>query len=166
METLLTWPSGPASNPANLSTTGSDSIHDLFIQLFRACIETQNSKSPIRFLSRYDKSAANIKESSIWTAIGQTPWSYPHSSWYHTYVDFPFRALEVTALLGEYSLVDKGTWWSVEPWIREKLMIFVRTLRSSGVYRGMLIDLAETGWRWRRWPIAESSSCIGFQRGR
>jgi hypothetical protein len=33
--------------------------------------------------------------------------------------------LEVAALLGEYSLVDKGTWWSVEPWIREKLMTFV-----------------------------------------
>jgi ABC-type tungstate transport system permease subunit len=131
MKTELTLNLGPKSNPANLSTTESDSIYDLFTQLFRACIETQNSKNPIRFLSRYDKSAANIKESSIWTAIGQTPWSYPPSTWYHTCVDFPFRALEVTALLGEYSLVDKGTWWSVEPWIREKLMIFVRTLFHS-----------------------------------
>jgi ABC-type tungstate transport system permease subunit len=131
MKTELTLNLGPKSNPANLSTTESDSIYDLFTQLVRACIETQNSKNPIRFLSRYDKSAANIKESSIWTAIGQTPWSYPPSTWYHTCVDFPFRALEVTALLGEYSLVDKGTWWSVEPWIREKLMIFVRTLFHS-----------------------------------
>ncbi|PMD44528.1 hypothetical protein L207DRAFT_483493 [Hyaloscypha variabilis F] len=115
---------GPKSNPANLPTSDSVSIYDLFTHLFCACIESQTSKSPIRFLSRYDKSAANIKESSLWTAIGQTPWSHPWSSWYHTYIDFPFRALEVAALLGEYSLVDKGTWWSVEPWVREKLMIF------------------------------------------
>jgi len=122
---------GPKSNPANLSTSGSATIYDLFTHLFCACIESQSPKSPIRFLSRYDKSAANIKESAIWTAIGQTPWSYPRSSWYHTFVDFPFRALEVAALLGEYSLVDKGTWWSVEPWVREKLTIFVWILKYS-----------------------------------
>ncbi|KAE9378272.1 hypothetical protein N431DRAFT_528464 [Stipitochalara longipes BDJ] len=115
---------GPTSNPANLPTSGSSSIYDLFTQLFRACISSQSSPTPIRFLSRYDKSAANIKESSLWTAIGQTPWSHPRSSWYHTYIEFPFRALEVAALLGEYSLVDKGTWWSVEPWVREKLVVF------------------------------------------
>jgi hypothetical protein len=38
---------------------------------------------------------------------------------------FPFCILEVTALLEEYSIVDKETGWSVEPWMRDKLTSFV-----------------------------------------
>jgi ABC-type tungstate transport system permease subunit len=87
---------------------------------------------PVRFLSRYDKSAANIKESNLWSAIGQTPWSYAYSNWYHRYVDFPFQALKVAAQLGEYTFVDRGTWFSVEPWIRAKMDVFVRS--SSGFF--------------------------------
>ncbi|MCJ1253207.1 hypothetical protein MMC24_001018 [Lignoscripta atroalba] len=115
---------GPKSNPAKLHADANTTIYDLFIQLFCAAIDTASSKDPIRFLSRYDKSAANIKESSIWTAIGQTPWSHPYSTWYHRSVDFPFKALKVAAQLDEYTLTDRGTWCSVEEWIREKMAVF------------------------------------------
>lgn len=114
---------GPKENPADLPLdTNNSTIYDLFSQLFMACVENPN----IRFLSRYDKSAANIKESSIWTTIGQTPWAHPYSSWYHRYVEFPFAALRAACALGEYTITDKGTWLSIEEEIREKMSIFVR----------------------------------------
>ncbi|KAK9357811.1 hypothetical protein V1504DRAFT_463197 [Lipomyces starkeyi] len=116
---------GPKHNPAKLVAGPDTTVYDLLSQLFIAAITTQTSKDPIRFLSRYDKSAANIKESNLWSAIGQTPWSYPYSHWYHRYVEFPFRALNVAAQLEEYTLTDRGTWYSSEPWIREKMTIFI-----------------------------------------
>jgi ABC-type tungstate transport system permease subunit len=117
--------SGPKTNPAKLSVSKTTTVYDLFTQLFCAAIETSASKSPVRFLSRYDKSAANIKESNLWSAVGQTPWSYPYSHWYHRYVEFPFKALEAAALLEEYSLTDRGTWFSVDQWVRDKMTVFV-----------------------------------------
>ncbi|TGO31802.1 hypothetical protein BHYA_0406g00050 [Botrytis hyacinthi] len=113
---------GPKQNPASLplDSTDDSTIFDLFGQLFMACVENPN----IRFLSRYDKSAANIKESSIWTAIGQTPWAHPYSSWYHRYIEFPFAALRAACALGEYTLTDKGTWLSIEEEIRDKMSVF------------------------------------------
>ncbi|KAB8302067.1 hypothetical protein EYC80_005518 [Monilinia laxa] len=112
---------GPKENSAGLPLdTNNLTIYDLFSQLFMACIENPN----IRFLSRYDKSAANIKESSIWTTIGQTPWAHPYSSWYHRYVEFPFAALRAACALGEYTITDKGTWLSIEEEVREKMSIF------------------------------------------
>lgn len=116
---------GPKSNEAKLEIDDQTTIYDLFSQLFRAAVETQTSKNRVRFLSRYDKSATNIKESSIWSAIGQTPWSHPYSKWYHRNVDFPFKTLEVAALLGEYTIIDRGTWLAVEDWIREKLTVYM-----------------------------------------
>lgn len=123
---------GPKTNPAKLplplnsqASSASPSVYDLFSQLFRAAVTTANDPHPVRFLSRYDKSAANIKESSLWASIGQTPWCYPYSTWYHRCVEFPFRALETAAKLGEYTLTDKGTWWSVERWIREGMEVFM-----------------------------------------
>lgn len=124
MVTLI-FEKGPKSNEAKLEIDDQTTIYDLFSQLFRAAVETQTSKNRVRFLSRYDKSATNIKESSIWSAIGQTPWSHPYSNWYHRNVDFPFKTLEVAALLGEYTLIDRGTWFAVEGWIREKLTVYV-----------------------------------------
>ena len=113
---------GPISNPAELSTDGKQSIHTLFTQLFRGAVESNNS---IKFLSRFDKSATNLKESSIWTAIGQVPWAYPYSFFYHVVSAFPFQALEAAAKLGEYHLVDWGTWNGVEQWVRDNMMIYV-----------------------------------------
>ncbi|KAL3426545.1 extracellular solute-binding protein family 1 [Phlyctema vagabunda] len=115
---------GPQNDPAKLSVEGELTIYEHFARLFQAAIETASSPSPVRFLSRYDKSAANIKESNLWSAIGQTPWSYPYSTWYHRYVDFPFAALKAAAQLGEYTITDRGTWLAVEPWIRERMEVF------------------------------------------
>lgn len=59
------------------------------------------------------------------TSIGQTPWSYPFSSFYHINPEFPYQALATAAKLQEYTLIDRGTWYGVEPWIREDMQIFV-----------------------------------------
>lgn len=124
---------GPKDNPADLSLDGKASIYQLFKQLFRAAIATSTSARPVRFLSRYDKSANNIKESAIWAAIGQTPWSIPYSSWYHQFVSFPFQALEAAARLGEYMVTDRGSWLGVEEWVRRDMMVFVsRGCREQG----------------------------------
>ncbi|MCJ1391737.1 hypothetical protein MMC18_004602 [Xylographa bjoerkii] len=119
---------GPRSNPAKLTTGGQAvglTVYDLFSQLFCAAVGSSNSRHQVRFLSRYDKSATNIKESCIWSAIGQTPWSHPYSSWYHRDVLFPFDALRAAAKLQEYTLVDRGTWYAVEEWVREEMTIFM-----------------------------------------
>lgn len=73
----------------------------------------------------YDKSASNICESRIWTTIGQTPWADPYSIWYHRYVEFPFQALRAAIKLGEYTLVDRGTWCSIDNDVTNKLEVFV-----------------------------------------
>ena len=38
---------------------------------------------------------------------------------------FPFQALEAAAKLGEYTLVDWGTWNGVQPFVREDMTVFV-----------------------------------------
>jgi len=105
---------GPASNPAQLPTDGQSSIFELFALLFQAAGAFAASPTPVRFLSRYDKSANNILESRVWTTIGQTPWSEPYSPWYHKYAAFPREALLEAAKLSEYTLVDRGTWISMK----------------------------------------------------
>lgn len=138
--TILTQRPGPKANPASLPSVDSPeiTIYDHFAQLFQAAVETSTSPNPVRFMSRYDKSAANIKESNLWSAIGQTPWSYPYSNWYHRYVDFPFAALRAAAQLGEYTITDRGTWLSVDGWIRDSMDIFVTlTLCSTGLGRSV-----------------------------
>jgi ABC-type tungstate transport system permease subunit len=59
---------GPPSNPANIS--GTSDVYTIFSDLHEAA-EAANSTPPVRFLSRYDKSATNIKESDLWISIGQ-----------------------------------------------------------------------------------------------
>jgi ABC-type tungstate transport system permease subunit len=70
---------GPRSNPANLDITTNKDIYTLFIDFYKAA-EAANSTPPVRFLSRCDKSATNIKESEIWISIGQVRRCFP-SSW-------------------------------------------------------------------------------------
>ncbi|KIW52909.1 hypothetical protein PV05_08518 [Exophiala xenobiotica] len=115
---------GPRSNPANLPVDQTLTINELFALVFQAAVETSTSPEPVKFLSRYDKSANNIRESNIWSSIGQTPWSHPYSSWYHRYIDFPFGALRAASRLGEYTLVDRGTWYAVGGEVRNKMMVF------------------------------------------
>lgn len=59
---------GPPSNPANL--TKSDDIYLQFSKIY-AGAEAGNTNPPVRFLTRYDKSATNIKDSQLWIQIGQ-----------------------------------------------------------------------------------------------
>jgi ABC-type tungstate transport system permease subunit len=79
----------------------------------------------------YDKSASNICESRIWTTIGQTPWAHPYSTWYHRFVDFPFQALRVAARLHQYTLVDRGTWCSIEDDVTKELEVFVSLIEMQ-----------------------------------
>ena len=118
---------GSKANPAKLSTDGTTPIVTLFKQIFRAAIASGNS---IRFLSRFDKSATNMKEANIWTRIGQVPWAYPYSFWYHVVPAFPFQALEAAAKLGEYHLVDWGTWNGVDQWVRDEMSVYVSLFGS------------------------------------
>ena len=59
---------GPKSNPAGL-TPEMDVLRQ-FSQLHHEA-EKGNSTPPVRFLSRFDKSATNIKESVLFLSIGQ-----------------------------------------------------------------------------------------------
>ncbi len=119
------WDIGPKSNPAGLPLDQKSTIYELFALLFQAAVETSTSPNPVRFLSRYDKSANNIRESMIWTTIEQTPWSHPYSSWYHRYVNFPFGALRAASRLGEYTLVDRGSWYAIGDEVRREMTVFV-----------------------------------------
>ena len=111
---------GPRSNPAGL-VPGADAPA-LFQKLYTAALA--GTDPPTRFLSRFDKSATNIKESELWVTIGQVPWAIPYSSWYHVFLDFPIQALEAAATLGQYTLTDWGTWLSAGPSAREALTLF------------------------------------------
>jgi len=125
---------GPKSNPASLPISPhtpanqEPTIFTLFSSLFIAA--TASPTSNVKFLSRYDKSAANIKESYIWSMIGQTPWAHPLSTWYHRYTEFPFQALKAASMLGEYTLTDRGTWLAVDESIRRKMVVFVSSYLS------------------------------------
>lgn len=77
----------------------------------------------MRFLSRYDRSATNIKESLIWASIGQCPWV--DAEWYHRFPAFPYEALGEAARGGMYTLMDRGTWWGVEGGVRRGMRVFV-----------------------------------------
>ncbi|ORY81747.1 hypothetical protein BCR35DRAFT_321321 [Leucosporidium creatinivorum] len=94
---------GPANNTANL--TSNDTVLDIFNKI----VTTGDSGNGTRFLSRYDKSATNIKESLLFATIGQIPWALATSKWYHQYPQFPLQALRAASLLGEYTLSDRGT---------------------------------------------------------
>lgn len=102
---------GPKSDPAKLA--GVTDALVAFQKLYAAAASDKTEAT--RFLSRFDKSATNIKESSLGAAIGQVPWAIPYSTWYHAYIDFPIQALKAAASLGEYTLTDRGTWITVYP---------------------------------------------------
>ncbi|KAF9459273.1 hypothetical protein BDZ94DRAFT_1172016 [Collybia nuda] len=118
---------GPKSNPAQL-----DAQKDDILVMFNKIVSSGNAdvasppddRHPTRFLSRYDKSATNIKESELFITIGQVPWALTYSKWYHQYPLFPLQALEAASALSEYTLTDRGTWLSSPTDITEKLTIF------------------------------------------
>ncbi|KIK56478.1 hypothetical protein GYMLUDRAFT_230114 [Collybiopsis luxurians FD-317 M1] len=128
------WLVGPPSNPANLSTDG-DTVLDMFNKLVTMGNTDQaippSNRVPTRFLSRYDKSATNIKESQLFITIGQVPWAFAYSEWYHQYPRFPLQALQAASLLEEYTLTDKGTWLSSPTNVTDNLVIYKQGLEPS-----------------------------------
>ncbi|CAE6533714.1 unnamed protein product [Rhizoctonia solani] len=106
---------GPPSNPAGLQEYKQGSDNENILTQFQKIVRTGNNDTlvpPTRFLTRYDKSATNIKDSELFVAVGQVPWAYAYSKWYHQYVAFPIDALKAAAVLGEYTITDRGTWLS------------------------------------------------------
>ncbi|KKK14383.1 hypothetical protein P175DRAFT_0436178 [Aspergillus ochraceoroseus IBT 24754] len=115
---------GPAANPASLRK--SQDVKTMFSNIFsRAALgDALNSSVPVRFLSRYDKSATNIKESQLWIAIGQVPWATDYSKWYHQYIAYPIQALTAAILLDEYTITDRGTYLSISPELQNQTVIY------------------------------------------
>ncbi|KAF8900695.1 hypothetical protein CPB84DRAFT_1847157 [Gymnopilus junonius] len=122
---ILCW-LDPKSNPAGLAD--EDDILTMFSKIAscgNADVATlPESRPPTRFLSRFDKSATNIKESLIFATIGQVPWALDYSKWYHQYPRFPREALQAASLLSEYTLIDKGAWLDAPKSITSTLKIF------------------------------------------
>ncbi|KAH7384012.1 extracellular solute-binding protein family 1 [Pyrenochaeta sp. MPI-SDFR-AT-0127] len=114
---------GPPENPANINDTLD--ARSIFAELFRAA-DLNNATTPVptRFLSRFDKSATNLKESELWLGIGQVPWALPYSTWYHQFVAFPIQALTTAIQLKEYTLTDRGTYLSLPGNLTNKVEIY------------------------------------------
>jgi len=100
---------GPYSNPAQLDSQ-TDDVLAMFNKITKLGRAYPPTVPATRFLSRFDKSATNIKESEIFVTIGQVPWALAYSNWYHQYPRFPVEALRAAALLEEYTLTDRGTY--------------------------------------------------------
>ncbi|CAE6423786.1 unnamed protein product [Rhizoctonia solani] len=116
---------GPPSNPAGLQEFKSGAQSESILTQFQKIVRTGNNDTlspPTRFLTRYDKSATNIKDSELFVAVGQVPWAYAYSKWYHQYVAYPIDALTAAAQLGEYTITDRGTWLSTPTNITSQLI--------------------------------------------
>ncbi|KAN0067877.1 putative extracellular tungstate binding protein [Elaphomyces granulatus] len=112
---------GPPSNPAGLNE--SSDILTMFSDIYAAA-QAANTTPPVRFLTRYDKSATNIKDSYLWISIGQVPWATAYSTWYHQYIAFPIQALTAAVLLREYTITDRGTFLSIDPSLENQTTIY------------------------------------------
>jgi ABC-type tungstate transport system permease subunit len=119
---------GPIHNPAQLEE--DDDILTMFNKIVvsgnrDAFVPPEPDVRPAtRFLSRFDKSATNIKESQLFVTIGQVPWALGYSKWYHQYPRFPQEALRAASLLSEYTLTDRGTWLTAPKSITSRLRIY------------------------------------------
>jgi ABC-type tungstate transport system permease subunit len=104
---------------------GTKDVLTVFSKLFQgADAPAANQSIPVRFLSRYDKSATNIKEAELFLKIGQIPWALPYSTWYHQYPAFPLQALTASADLKEYTLTDRGTYLSLPSNVASRLRVY------------------------------------------
>ena len=112
---------GPKSNPAKLSR--AQDIKTMFSNIYTTA-EAGNTDPPVRFLTRFDKSATNIKEAQLWIDIGQIPWSLAYSTWYHQYIAFPIQALTAAMALNEYTITDRGTYLSVSTELQKQTTIY------------------------------------------
>ncbi|KAF9459268.1 hypothetical protein BDZ94DRAFT_1172017 [Collybia nuda] len=120
---------GPKSNPAQLDTE-KDDILSMFNKIVTGgnadiTVSTPpDNRTSVRFLSRFDKSATNIKESELFITIGQVPWALAYSKWYHQYPVFPLQALAGASALSEYTITDRGTWLSSPTSVTDALQIY------------------------------------------
>ena len=104
---------GPLENPAGVNSSMDTTT--IFSKIYQAGeLNTAKTAVPTRFLTRYDKSATNLKEATLWLGIGQVPWALPYSTWYHQFPAFPIQALKTASLLKEYTLTDRGTFLSLQ----------------------------------------------------
>ncbi|KAF2732257.1 extracellular solute-binding protein family 1 [Polyplosphaeria fusca] len=114
---------GPKENPASISNCSD--VQTIFAKLYQSADKNSaNTTVPTRWLSRYDKSATNMKESQLWLSIGQVPWSMPYSTWYHQFIAFPVQALTTAVQLKEYTLTDRATYLSISPEVASQTVIF------------------------------------------
>ncbi|KAL0059514.1 hypothetical protein AAF712_013745 [Marasmius tenuissimus] len=135
---------GPRSNPAHLSST--DTVSQIFNKIVASGKADEDNppkdRPATRFLSRFDKSATNIKDSELFIRIGQVdsflsllaysgsrtiykvPWAQTASTWYHKYPHYPLEALEEASTKSEYTITDKGTWLSSPTSVTDKLAIY------------------------------------------
>ncbi|KAL4890991.1 hypothetical protein BDV59DRAFT_203981 [Aspergillus ambiguus] len=113
---------GPPENSPGISD--GDDIETTFSKLYNAA-----ENGTARFLTRYDKSATNLKDSELWTSIGQVPWATAYSKWYHQYIDYPVQALSAASLLKEYTITDRGTYLTLadqNKTLTENIVIYKR----------------------------------------
>ncbi|KAJ5905589.1 uncharacterized protein N7473_002505 [Penicillium subrubescens] len=162
---------GPPSNPANLSET--QDIQTQFSNLYTTA-ETGNTDPPVRFLSRYDKSATNIKESQLWIEIGQVPWATAYSTWYHQYIAYPIQALTAAILLDEYTITDRGTYLSIPTELQSKTVIYKAAsddaedplLNPAHILIGVGAMNEEMADRFAQWAISDEGREVitGFKK--
>ncbi|KAK2799353.1 hypothetical protein FQN50_008512 [Emmonsiellopsis sp. PD_5] len=157
---------GPPSNPANLDN------HMPVEEMFQLMYSAAESGRNVRFLSRYDKSATNIKESELWIKIGQVPWAEKPSPWYHKNAEYPIQALTTAARLGEYTLTDWGTYLSVTEDVRKQIVIYKKGTDSTDdpllMPAHLLVsDESPLARKFAKWLISKDGQEVvtGFKKG-
>ena len=149
-------------------------MRTLFSLLYQAAEATKNTTSPARFLTRYDKSATNIKESTLWLAIGQVPWATAYSTWYHQYIDFPLQALTAAIKLNEYTLTDRGTFLSLPQNLTSQAVIYKAAsdeeddplLNPAHLILGKDAENADTAKEFADWLVGSQGQDVikGFEK--
>ncbi|KAH7141000.1 hypothetical protein EDB81DRAFT_858065 [Dactylonectria macrodidyma] len=162
---------GPPSNPANISK--SDDILSIFASLHEAA-EGEATEPPVRFLSRFDKSATNIKETLLWAGIGQVPWATAYSTWYHQFIAFPIQALEAAIKLEEYTITDRGTILSLDSKLRNQTVIYKAgsdkaddlLLNPAHLLVGKNAPNPEEATKFAKWLVSKKGQAVitGFKK--
>ncbi|KAJ5476374.1 hypothetical protein N7475_002103 [Penicillium sp. IBT 31633x] len=162
---------GPSSNPAKLSK--HTDIKTMFSQIYSAA-EAGTAEPPVRFLSRYDKSATNIKDSQLWIEIGQVPWATKYSTWYHQYIAYPIQALTAAILLEEYTITDRGTFLSIDAELQNQTSIYKAAtdapsdplLNPAHMLVGRGAENEKMADRFARWVISAEGQkvIVGFKK--
>ncbi|KAH7018969.1 hypothetical protein EDB80DRAFT_699555 [Ilyonectria destructans] len=162
---------GPPSNPANISK--SDDILAMFSHLQQAA-EGEPTDPPVRFLSRFDKSATNIKETLLWAGIGQVPWATAYSTWYHQFIAFPIQALTAAIKLEEYTITDRGTILSLDEKLRNQTVIYKAgsdkaddlLLNPAHLLVGKKAPNAKEATKFAKWLVSKKGQAVvtGFKK--